>query len=222
MNLNSELLDVYDACCQLRGCTKPRHLIHQDGDWHKTFHCWVIYTDNSGQEMIVLQKRGADVELWPDKLDITSAGHYRAGEDVEGGVREVQEELGLAIRQEDLIYAGIRVCADEFQPGIKDYEFQDVYFLIHNAQLLTYAPQIEELAGLVTIPITQLLQLLTHEIENLTVQAAMFSNPEHPSRFQCCQLQISQTDFIPSLDRYYQRVALTAQRILRGEPYICI
>jgi len=107
-----EPLDLYNACGDPLGETKSRALVHQDGDWHKTFHCWIVYMDSSGQEIIVLQKRGDDVELWPGKLDITAAGHYRAGEGIEGGVREIQEELGISVTVEELIYAGIRINVD--------------------------------------------------------------------------------------------------------------
>ena len=218
----SEDLDLYNACGKPLGRTKPRKLVHRDGDWHKTFHCWVIYTDESGLETLVFQRRGEQVELWPGKLDITAAGHYHAGEGIEGGVREIQEELGLAVNVEQLIYAGIRVNVDELQLGIKNHEFQDVYFLINNHHLTAYTPQAEELTGLLAVPIPLLLQLLAHEIEQATVSGVTLPKEDKVSQLQHCEVVISQTDFIPYLDHYYHRVAILAQRILRGERYIWI
>lgn len=223
MNMYKESLDVYNACGEALGRTKPRHLAHRDGDWHRTFHCWVIYTDASGQDMIVFQQRNEGVELWPGKLDITAAGHYRSGEGIEGGVREIQEELGLEISVDQLLYAGIRVNIDEFQPGIRNHEFQEIYFLVNNQDLTAYSPQIEEVAGLTVIPIPLILQLFAREISQITVSGVSWTGSEEkfPALISS-ETVYSLADFIPTLDQYYQRVALTAQRILQGENYYWI
>lgn len=223
MNLYKEPLDVYNACGEALGQTKPRHLVHRDGDWHKTFHCWVIYTDASGQGMIVFQQRSAAVELWPGKIDITAAGHYQAGEGIEGGVREIEEELGLETSVDQLLYAGIRVNVDEFQPDIRNHEFQEVYFLINDQDLTAYRPQITEVAGLAAIPIALILQLFARKISQINVSGVSWITSDgKPPSLLSSEMVYSLADFIPSLDQYYQRVALVAQRILRGENYYWI
>jgi isopentenyldiphosphate isomerase len=223
MTLYDEPLDVYNACGEALGRTKPRHAVHRDGDWHRTFHCWVIYTDTTGQDMVVFQQRSAAVELWPEKLDITAAGHYRAGEGIEGGIREIEEELGLGTTVDQLLYAGIRVNVDEFQPGMRNHEFQEVYFLINDQALTAYRPQIEEVAGLAAIPIPFILKLFAREISQITVSGISWESSGSPSpSLLPSEMTYSLADVIPSLDQYYQRVALTAQRILRGENYFWI
>ena len=95
--MTDELLDLYSASGTPLGRAKPRSAVHRDGDWHKTFHCWMCYRGEAGQEMLILQKRSPHVETWPNRFDITAAGHYRTGEDLSGGVREIAEELGVSV-----------------------------------------------------------------------------------------------------------------------------
>jgi len=222
MNPLAEPLDLYNARGEPLGLTKPRELVHRDGDWHKTFHCWVIYTDPSGQDMLVFQKRGRQVEHWPDKLDITAAGHYRSGEGIEGGIREIQEELGMAVTVEQLIYAGTRVCVDEFQPGLIEHAFQEIFFLVDHRDLMSYTPQAEEVGGFVVVPILPLLQLRADEIKQIVASGVILQDAGEKSPLKPHKFVVEQSDFIPSLDRYYHRVAVLAQRILRGEKYLWI
>ena len=60
----AELFDIYDENLQKIG-TKPRHEVHRDGDWHRVFHCWVIYRDTDGKDWVVLQKRGPNSRYLP-------------------------------------------------------------------------------------------------------------------------------------------------------------
>ena len=101
--MTDELLDLYSASGTPLGRAKPRSAVHRDGDWHKTFHCWMCYRGEAGQEMLILQKRSPHVETWPNRFDITAAGHYRTGEDLSGGVREIAEELGVSVTAAQLI-----------------------------------------------------------------------------------------------------------------------
>ena len=215
-----EPLDLYDACGRRLNQTKPRAAVHRDGDWHKTFHCWIIFTDAGGQEMIVFQRRGPQVELWPNKLDITAAGHYRASEGLEGGLRELAEELGVTVTAEQLRYVGIRVNVNEFQAGIKDHELQEVHFLTLAQELRCYTPQREEVAALFAFPLPNLLQLFAAEIPAMRVRGVEIQPT--CAGWRECEMTVSRRDFIPTLDQYYQRAALTAQQILRGERYIWI
>ena len=52
-----------------------------------------------------MQQRSSMVEKNPLKWDVTSAGHIQAGQtSKEAAVREVLEEVGLKIKEEDLKY----------------------------------------------------------------------------------------------------------------------
>ena len=222
MALN-ELLDVYDACGRPLGVAKPRWQAHRDGDWHKTFHCWIIYRDDAGQDMMLFQKRGSGLELWPNRLDITAAGHYRAGETIaSGGVREIEEELGLTVSAQQLLPAGIHVNVDEFVPGRKNHEFHEVYFFVHRQELSAYRPDPQEVAGLVPLACLDVLRLFAGEIETVSASGRFLSQPGAAAEWRNADIAVSIADFVPSQDQYIQRVALCAQRILRGERYIWV
>ena len=79
----SELFDIFDEAMNHIG-VKERDAVHRDGDWHQVFHCWVIGREANGAPYLILQKRSADRD-YPDKIDISAAGHLEAGENVRDG-----------------------------------------------------------------------------------------------------------------------------------------
>jgi hypothetical protein len=87
---DDELLDVFDERGWHAG-VKPRAAVHRDGDWHLAFHLWVVSPDG-----VLLQRRSRSKASWPGRLDATAAGHLLAGEAVRDGLREAEEELGVA------------------------------------------------------------------------------------------------------------------------------
>src|SRR5579862_1982864 len=99
-----EMFDLYDADGRSLGRSKAREEVHRDGDWHRSAHVW-IYT---GEGCLLFQRRAHDKDTWPGRLDASIGGHYRAGEDRDGVVREAQEELGLAVSLAELIPLGVR------------------------------------------------------------------------------------------------------------------
>lgn len=88
-----ELLDVLDAEGQATGVTKPRHEVHRDGDWHATFHLWVMDRD----DRVLIQRRSPYKDVGAGKLDVTVGGHLRAGESWPQALREADEELALVL-----------------------------------------------------------------------------------------------------------------------------
>jgi isopentenyldiphosphate isomerase len=109
-----EFLDVYDGTGKPLGFSKPKNEVHLNGLWHKSFHCWILNKNHLNEDCILLQKRAAHKKSWPNKYDISAAGHIIAGEGNEGGLREIKEELGVTIPKKSLIPLGLRVCIEEF------------------------------------------------------------------------------------------------------------
>ncbi len=70
------------ALCDARGCDLgaglPRRLVHQEGVWHRSFHCWLVRAGPRGAEL-VLQRRAPSKDTWPGAWDVSAAGHYRPG-----------------------------------------------------------------------------------------------------------------------------------------------
>ena len=118
---DDELLDVFDERGWHTG-VKRRGDVHRDGDWHLAFHLWVVRADG-----VLLQRRAATKSSWPSFLDATAAGHLLAGEAVQDGLREAEEELGTVYVFDDLESLGVHRVADPERSGIVNRELQHVF-----------------------------------------------------------------------------------------------
>ena len=77
------------------GVTERRSIVHRTGLYHRAVHIWLLYPP-SGE--LLLQRRAACKDSWPDRYDISCAGHLAAGDDsLTAAVRELEEELGLVL-----------------------------------------------------------------------------------------------------------------------------
>lgn len=206
-----ELLDIYDEALRHLG-TKSRREVHRDGDWHRVFHCWVIYRDAAGSDKIIAQRRGPDKDISPNQFDISSAGHYLAGESSRDGLRELQEELGIEARFEELIPLGRRIHVARYGDLI-DREFCDEFFLINDLPLESYAYQQEEIAGLLCFDIAEALEMAAGRHESIHAQAV---------GWQTGKVEIRPADFVPHVDAYLYKVLILAKRCLSGEAHLVI
>lgn len=120
-----ELFDVLDADGNKTGDVKPRAGVHRDGDWHRAMHLWVVLWEGDTPR-IVLQRRGARKDTNPGLVDVSVAGHVRAGETVYSALREAREEIGLEVTADEVEELGSRRC-DKSGPGWIDREFQNVF-----------------------------------------------------------------------------------------------
>jgi 8-oxo-dGTP pyrophosphatase MutT (NUDIX family) len=97
----TEFVDTYDDEGARAG-TSDRRLAHRNGAWHQCLHCIVISRRN-GRSVLVLQRRGFSLEEYPGQIDVSVAGHLRAGESLaDAAVREIREELGIDITFQSL------------------------------------------------------------------------------------------------------------------------
>lgn len=206
-----ELLDIYDDSLTKIGI-KARPAVHRDGDWHCVFHCWVIYRDENAQYWVIVQKRASTKATFPNYLDVSAAGHYEAGETMQEGVREVQEELGLTVNFDDLIPVGKRISFARYGELI-DREIADVFLYICDQPLANYHYQKEELAGLVAVNVEAGLRLFSGEVDIITVPAVGLSADK---------ISITRNDFIPTPDDYFYKTLILARRCLNGEKHLRI
>lgn len=206
------MLDIYDPAGTWLG-VKTRAAVHQDGDWHRVFHCWIIGRDANGRDSIALQKRGPDKQTYPNLFDVTAAGHYSAGEAIADGVREIEEELGIAVAFEDLIPVGRRRDAVHFAHCI-DNEMADVFFLIGNWPLNRYHLAVDEVAGLAVVAIADALALVAGECESVEAAAVGLG---------AVRVALTRADLVPPRpDAYFYRILLLARRCLDGERDLAI
>lgn len=216
-----EIIDVYDDTMNKIG-TMSKKGAHRTGSWHKAFHCWIVYKKLNGEPFMVVQRRGPDKAQFPNMLDITAAGHYKAGETVEDGLREVQEELGISVSFDRLKPLGVKHDVT-LSPGTINREFDDVFLLNHDQDIMTYNLQVEEVAGLAEFNAKEAMEMFAGEREYIVARAAMFekSANDKPILVQSL-IEVRPSDFIPRVDAYYYKISILAVRYLNGEKYLTI
>lgn len=210
----AEVLDIYDASLRHIG-TMERGEAHATGQWHRTFHCWIV---DVSRRRIIFQTRSIDNKTHPGKLDISAAGHLEAGESVADGIREVQEELGLTIDFSDLLSAGDRVEVSDRHGGPHNREYQAVYFYVADLGLEQFDPDPAEVAGLASIGIADALDLFSGRVKSIEVETV---DAEAGAQNKGTRA-ISTEDFIPRIQRYYLAASITADRLCDGKLDIAI
>ena len=122
-----EYLDVLDKQGNKTGEVKPRKEVHSKGYWHKGLHIWII---NSNKELLV-QRRSANKDVYPNKLYVSVAGHPISGEEeIESIKREFKEEIGVELNTNKLEYL-FTFSQEVIENNGKflDNQFYDVYLI---------------------------------------------------------------------------------------------
>jgi isopentenyldiphosphate isomerase len=130
-----EHFDILDETGQRTGVSRPRSEVHAQGLLHRAVHVW-LYAPSTQE--LVLQRRASCKDSWPDRWDISSAGHLSAGEDsLPTAAREVEEELGLTFPPERFRFLFTHFeRLESIQKGkpFKNFEFNDVYLVTLSAE----------------------------------------------------------------------------------------
>ncbi len=94
---------------------------------HGAAHVW-IWRSKNGKPEVLLQKRAANKRTWPNRFDISAAGHIDLGEEpLTAGVRETIEEIGLKVREGDLNLISVQRSNMSAGNGLVENEFQWLY-----------------------------------------------------------------------------------------------
>jgi isopentenyldiphosphate isomerase len=130
-----EHFDILDEAGNRTGVRRPRSEVHALGLLHRAVHVW-IFCAETGE--VVLQRRAACKDSWPDRWDISSAGHVSAGdESLDSAVRELEEELGLVFPRSRFAFLFTHLeRLDSVQKGkpFLNHEFNDVYLVTVSAE----------------------------------------------------------------------------------------
>src|SRR5690625_939747 len=150
----AELLDVLNQDGEPTGEVLPRGVVHARGEWHHSFHLWII----NGDGLVLFRRRADSKQVEPGRIDVSAAGHFGAGEDLEAVLREVDEELGFLPDEADLHHLVSR-ATERFYSDVTDREFQDVYLLCRDAPLQSYQLDCEETSVLYEVPVEAAIRL---------------------------------------------------------------
>lgn len=153
-----EWLDVVDAEDRPLGITKLKQDIHQDGDWHRTTH---IYVMNPAGELLC-NLRHPDKDLFASLWDMSFGGHVSAGEAyADGARRELEEEAGIRVEPHEISYL-YSIAGDGYDvvSGLIDREHTAVFLYETDRPLEAFTYQQEEISALRFVSISQLRQHL--------------------------------------------------------------
>ena len=103
-----EILDICDELGNPTGETVEEKLHINKELYHRTAHVSIL-RKKENKIQILLQKRSEQKDSFPGCYDISSAGHIPAGDNYgQSAVRELKEELGIVVRESELIDCGNR------------------------------------------------------------------------------------------------------------------
>ncbi len=103
--------------------------VFDKGLLHGAAHVWIWRAHNGGVE-VLLQKRAADKNTWPNYYDISAAGHIDLGEDpITAALRETQEEIGIDVAAADLALINVQRSYKKAENRAIENEFNWVYLL---------------------------------------------------------------------------------------------
>jgi len=153
VEIEYEFLDVLNQYGNKTGKSKPLTQVHRDGLWHKSSHIWIY----NSKEEILFQKR-AETTFFPGLLDISIGGHITSGKNQkETAIREVEEEIGLKIKNKDLKKVGIKKMS-LILPNLNFFnnEFVTIYLLKFEGNISSFRFQEQEVKSVKFIPIEKL------------------------------------------------------------------
>ena len=157
--IEDEFLNLIDSESRLTSRSKPRSLVHRDGELHPAVHIWIIKRKDMGI-YVLLQKRSHEKRIAPDCFDVSAAGHVAQGEEFRStAVRETEEELGLKIHGSRLELIGLlrNEYSDE---GVNDNELRAVYLCREDVDVDKFVLQSSEVSDVCWAEIDELLAVM--------------------------------------------------------------
>lgn len=157
-----EFLNLMDDSERITSDSKPRSLVHRDGDLHPTVHVWIAEHKDMGV-YVLLQKRSVQKLLHPDCYDVSAAGHVtQGGEFREAAVRELSEELGLEVSPQGLEFLGM--VRNSVKSGdMLDNELSAVYLCNKDVEIDSLMLQASEVSDVCWAEIDEILTAMKHD-----------------------------------------------------------
>ena len=159
-----EKFDVLNELGEFTGKIATREECHKKGLWHRAVYAFII--DDKGN--ILLQKRSNNKKLWPNMWDVTVGGHVGAGEfGRQALIREIREELGSEINDDDIKYLIGSTSINE-QGDIINKHYNECYLIKKNIDISDIKIQKEEVSEVRYFSKDELLERISNNYEGLT------------------------------------------------------
>ncbi len=179
------MLSIYDSKMTYIG-KEDKKIVHQIGLWHKVFS-GIMY--NKSARKIYFQtiypKEAYTFER-EDFIDFSVGGHIEDDEKViDAGVREVGEELGIKITQNDLKFLGIRICNCDLSDTYKVREFQHFYAFETTKDLkdMSFLASDSEVKSVIEIDVDEFLSLLTGEVDEISANEMVLDRTTREGKY---------------------------------------
>ena len=147
-----EFVDILNTNGSLTEKKKLKSEAHKKGLWHASTQIW-IYTPKGE---ILIQKRTANKDTYPNLWDISVAGHLSAGDSpIAASIREIKEEIDLIIPAEALQFLKTVKNSKKPSPSIIDNEFNHLFICCSTININELQLQPEEVAAVELLPINE-------------------------------------------------------------------
>lgn len=144
-----ELLDIYTINKTKTGKTIPRHADRnelQEGEYFLFEQAWIV---NSKKEILLTQR--AFNKKYGGMWDLTS-GHVSSGENsIQGIKREIFEEIGLDLKDDDLVLA---------KSFVENKSIKEIWVINKDVQINDLKFRDNEVIGAKFVSIDELLQMI--------------------------------------------------------------
>ena len=152
-----ELIDIISKNGELTGETCLKSEAHKKGMLHASAHIWIFDKEKN----VLIQKRAANKDTFPNLWDISVAGHISAGEEpITSALREVEEEIGLIVSEKQLHFIGTAKKRVEHHDDLIDNELHYIYVCEIDFNVDSLKIQKEEVAAIKSIKLDKLIQLV--------------------------------------------------------------
>lgn len=159
-----EKIDVLNELGEFTGKVATRDECHKKGLWHRAVYAFII--DQKGN--VLLQKRSANKKMWPNMWDVTAGGHVDSNEfGRQALIREVKEELGIDIKDDDIKYL-IGSTSINKKENIIDKHYNECYLITKEIDIEEIDLQKEEVSEVKYFTKREILERINNNYEGLT------------------------------------------------------
>lgn len=121
------------------------------------------------------KKRSAKKKLWPNLWDVTAGGHVNAGEfGRQALIREVKEELGIEITDDDIKYL-VGSSSITIQGDIINKHYNECYIINKTVDLSDIKLQEEEVTDIKYFSKEEVLERISNNYDGLTEKTGVWN-----------------------------------------------